>query len=104
MAKYVIEGKLFDTDDAELVHDWENGEAYGDLNYLNETLYCTPQKSFFVVGDGGARTLYAQPNGANSFTGGTGAAVLTADEALEWLQNHDADADTILQYFELPVG
>lgn len=41
---------------------------------------------------------------SNSWSGGEGMEVLTADEALGWCEQHQVDADTIAEHFEIEEG
>ena len=44
-------------------------------------------------------THYARSAGDNSTTGGEGLRVVLPDEALEWLESHDASPETISAHF-----
>ena len=38
MARHVLNGKVYDTDKAELIHRWDSGHQWGDLDHVRETL------------------------------------------------------------------
>jgi hypothetical protein len=101
--KRVIDGKVYDTEKSGLIHEWDNGLPAGDMNYCQEVLYRTKQGTYFLVGDGGAGTSYSRQIG-NNLSGDDKWSVLSEQDALEWLQSHEADADTITTYFDLPEG
>lgn len=61
----------------------------------------TKAGNYFLVGHGGPRTHYGKERGSN-VSGGSGAVVMSEQEALAWLQNHDAEPEDILLYFNLP--
>lgn len=97
--KRVIKGKVYNTETAEAVHGWENRYYPNDFHHCEETLYRTKKGAWFTAGSGGPMSKYSRSCGSNSWTGGDGLEVLTDAEALEWLESHEADADTIQQYF-----
>lgn len=102
MARLVLNGKVYDTDKAELIHRWDSGHQRGDLDHVCEALYRTANGAFFLYGEGGPATSYANQEGANCWTAGTAVQPLSRAGALEWLQTHDAGAETVALYFDLP--
>lgn len=85
--KKVIGGKLYNTDTAELVGEWSNGHFRSDFHYCSEDLYRTKKGSWFIHGEGGALSKYAESHG-NNRTNGEAIEVVTQDEALEWCERH----------------
>ncbi|NLI12909.1 hypothetical protein [Pelotomaculum propionicicum] len=59
MAKKVIDRKVYDTDTAELIHEYWNGYGNQDFKFLSEDLYQTKKGNFFLLGSDGAMTCYA---------------------------------------------
>ena len=57
--KKIINGKLYDTSTAHLVGEWDN-QLYGNPDYAAESLYRKRTGEFFLHGEGGARSRYAQ--------------------------------------------
>lgn len=96
--KRVIDGKLYNTDTAELIHKWNNGYYPNDFNWCAETLYKTKKGAYFIAGEGGAMSKYSTRCGSNSAGGGSGISVLTEDEAIGWLENHGG-TEALEQYF-----
>lgn len=84
----VIDGLLYDTETATPVAHWDNGKLPGDFHRLEETLHRTPNGRWFLHGEGGAMTRYAESVG-DGFTGGEEIRVLTEAEAQNWLEKHD---------------
>lgn len=100
--KKVIDGKLYNTETAELIHEWDNGGSSGDFDRCDATLYKTKSGAFFLAGSGGARSMWSQSlECGRSQCGGAGIRALTQAEALEWCENHGADADLITEHFEI---
>lgn len=87
--KKVIDGKLYNTETADLIHEWDNGRFTSDFGYCEEALYKTKKGAYFIAGEGGAMTGYARPCGTNSTCGGSDIRVLSEAEAMAWLEEHD---------------
>lgn len=104
MAKMIIDGKRYDTDTADFIHTWDSGHSQDDLHFLTETLYRSPKGTFFLEGEGGAGSSYSRSVGSNTSTSGRAFTILSPEEALTWLEEHDADEETIASYFNLPEG
>ena len=96
--KKVINGKVYNTETATLIHEWDNGIYGNDFKRCEEGLYRTDKGAYFTAGSGGPMSKYARSCGNNARCGGEGINVLTKEEALEWLESHDGD-DAIEEYF-----
>ena len=101
--KKVIEGKVYNTDTATKIASWDNGVYGNDFRACDETLYITKNGTYFVHGEGGALSRWSQPRG-NGTSGGSGIELLTKADALRWCEDHDVDADTIAEHFEVQEG
>ncbi|MDD3127563.1 MAG: hypothetical protein WC082_11245 [Victivallales bacterium] len=97
--KRVINGKLYNTETAKEVFTWSNHYYRNDFHFCEETLYRTPKGAFFVAGEGGPMSKYAVPVGSNGRGGGDGLEVLSDAEALAWLEEKEADVETIERFF-----
>jgi len=86
--KKVIDGKIYNTESAELLHEWDNGIYGNDFRSCEEALYRTKKGAYFIAGEGGAMSRYARSCGSNSTCGGSGLRVLTEAEAMLWLEEH----------------
>lgn len=95
--KKIIDGKRYDTSTAEVVAQWENDYPQNDFNYCEETLYKTRKGNWFVAGEGGPMSAYAKSTG-NSTTGGADLRPLTADEARQWMEDHNC-TDELEEHF-----
>mgnify|MGYP001562421380 FL=1 len=95
--KQVIDGKIYNTETAELLHEWDNGIYGNDFRCCNESLYKTKKGAYFIAGSGGAMSKYAKSYGNN--TGGSeGIEVVTEKEAIRWLEEHDG-SDILAEKF-----
>lgn len=58
------------------------------VHYVHEGLYLKRTGEFFLYGEGGPRSKYAEEISANSWSGGELLIPLTDDEAKEWAERH----------------
>ncbi len=90
--KKIISGKVYDTDTAKELGSWCNAGSWRDFNHMEETLYRKKTGEFFLHGEGGPMTKYAQAVEQNSWSGGSRIMPMTFAEAREWAETHlDAD-------------
>lgn len=88
----IIANKSYDTDTAVLVGEWNNRE-YGSFDYVAESLYRKRTGEYFLHGEGGARSRYAESHGNNSWGAGETITPLNIESAAEWAESHlTADA------------
>ena len=99
--KKIINGKLYDTEKAKNVGSWSNNLSYRDFNNMSETLYLKRTGEFFLYGEGGPMTKYAESVGQNSWTGGEKIIPLSAASARKWAEEH-LDADEYAAIFGMP--
>ena len=86
--KKIINGKQYDTDTAEKITKWSNNYYPNDFHYYEETLYRTPNGAWFIAGEGGGLSPYAETYG-NSSGWGSDLRILTQEEAKNWLEDRD---------------
>jgi hypothetical protein len=86
--KKIINGLRYDTEKAIKV-------GFASRGYINEfprweaTLYRTPRSGrFFLAGEGGPMSRFAQSEGVNSWGSGSGIIPMSRAEALEWAEQH----------------
>jgi hypothetical protein len=87
--KKILNGRRYDTETAtEIASAW-NGCSRSDFKFLLETLYKTESGTWFLAGEGGALTKYAEVlEGGRSRCGGEEIIPVTAAEAKAWLENN----------------
>lgn len=83
--KKIINGKVYDTDKAKAVGRYADGEDR--LSRIAETLYRKRTGEFFLHGEGGAATSYAEPRGDGGWAPGERIAPLSYKTAQEWAEN-----------------
>lgn len=101
--KKIINGLRFDTEKAAVVGSYSNlyrgCDSVTDYRYWKATLYRTPRSGrFFLAGEGGPMTRFAQSAGQNSWAGGSDLVPMSREEALEWAEQY-LDPDQIEKHF-----
>lgn len=96
----IIKGRLYDTSTAQLIADWSHGYPR-DFGYYCETLYRKRTGEYFLHGEGGPMSKYAERAGQNEWMGGEAIQPLTYDDAREWAEAH-VDADVYESEFGVP--
>lgn len=86
--KKIINGKLYNTETAKELGGWADYGSWRDFQHIEETLYRKKTGEYFLFGEGGPATKYAEAEGQNSWTGGRRIMPMTYDEAREWAEKH----------------
>ena len=86
--KKIINGKVYDTATAASVGSWSFGNGFRDFHYVHETLYRKKTGEFFLHGEGGARTQYAEHVDQNTWSGGERIMPMSYAEAQKWAEEH----------------
>lgn len=86
--KKVIDGALYNTETAQKLGGWSNTYNYRDFNYCEETLFRTKAGKYFIHGEGGAMSKYAQTISSNEWSGGEKIIPCTYDEARKWAEKY----------------
>ena len=97
--KKIINGKTYNTETAKAVSVWCNGE-YGNMSYVEETLYKKKTGEYFLYGMSGATGKYAESIGCNSKNGGSKFISYTEDQAKEWLEKYGTAEEYIEEFGE----
>jgi len=97
----VIKGKLYDTEKATPIVSWSNGYYSNDFHHVSETLYRKRTGEYFLHGEGGAMSEYAESCGQNQWCGGERITPLSYDDARTWTEEH-AGADVYEREFGIP--
>ena len=99
--KKIIDGKIYDTekDETRLIGKHWNGYPVNDFKHCREELYCTENGNYFLYGEGGAMSRYAESCG-DMMTDGSDIIRLTQAEALQWAEQHLSSSDIIEEFEE----
>lgn len=95
--KKIINGKLYDTDTATYIGNYEYGTP-GDFTHFNETLYKKKTGELFIHGEGGPRSKYAKSCGNNSWCDGEAIIPERDFDVKGWVADH-CDVDTYIELF-----
>lgn len=95
--KKIIDGKRYDTEKAKAIGS-DSFSNRRDFNFWEETLYQKRTGEFFLHGEGGAASKYAESAGQNEWIGGSKLIPLSFDKAKKWAEDH-LDADTYESVF-----
>lgn len=87
--KRIINGKMYNTETAELIHSWDNGRYGNDFKARSKELYQTKKGAWFLRHDGGAMTDMAVSVGSNSTGGSCSIEVISAEDTFQFLCSHE---------------
>lgn len=99
--KKIINGKLYDTETAVKVGEYESSCGRSDSGWYAEGLYQKKTGEFFLYGEGNEASPYSKSCGQNSLCGGESIVPLTISEAKEWAERK-LDADEYIAIFGCP--
>ena len=86
--KKIINNRKYDTETARKVGFACNNVSYSDFNWWEETLFCKRTGEYFLYGEGGPMSRYAESQGDNSWGFGNAIIPLTFNKAREWAEAH----------------
>lgn len=92
--KKIINGRLYNTDTAKKVAEWNNGLAVNDNSYYYENLYLKRTGEYFIYGQGNAGSKYRRPayGDSGAWTPGENIVPVSVKEAQRLVEKHlDAD-------------
>lgn len=99
--KRVIDGKVYDTETAEQICDCgSHGYSSRDFKWHDTYLYRTKNGAFFLAGEGGPMTMWAQQSG-NGVGYGEGIRALSEAEAREYAERAEMDPGEMAKYFKI---
>ena len=104
MTRHRIDGKVYDEETSDLVHEYESRLPRDDFRWVYERLYKSQSGQFFVAGRGGPKSDFAETEDERNWSSGEGAYTLEPEEALEWLVSRGAKIEVIEEHFTMPVG
>lgn len=101
MAKMIINGKLYNTETATYVGGYSNSLSINDFNYYDEDLYRKSTGEYFLSGEGGPLSKYAEYLDGGCRTYGKDIFPLSLDEAKKWVEHHMSAEDYIDEFGEV---
>lgn len=102
--KKIISNKMYDTETAKKIASQSHGEGPRDINYCCETLYKKRTGEYFLHGEGGPASKYAESRGLNQWTGGEMIIPLDYKSATEWGEENMSADDYQAEFGEVSEG
>ena len=99
--KKVIKGKIYDTEKAQRLGEYEPNPYRSDFHWFCETFYKKRTGEFFLHGEGHAASKYNKSCGQNEWCGDEKIVPLTYEEAQAWAEEH-LDGDEYVEIFGEP--
>lgn len=99
--KKIVNGKLYNTETAQFICNYETPGDIGDFYYFEESLYKKKTGEFFLSGHGGPASKYGTYNSYDTIAGGDRITPLSLKEAERWLEKH-GDVETYIELFGEP--
>ena len=93
--RQIVDRKIYDTEKAVLVAQYQIS-TIGDMNWVYEELYRTPNGRFFLYGNGGRMTEYAEKNGTV-----TKLVTLTEADVIAWAERRAVDPNPLTKYIRI---
>lgn len=90
--KKIINGRRYYTDTSVECGEYEHGNR-SDFRYYREVLYRKSNGEYFLYGEGGPASPYAEEVEINSWRGGEAIKPLTDEEAHKWAEEHLSGAE-----------
>ena len=98
----MINGTRYDTEKAIEVGTYCTPVSTSDFNWFKATLYKTPRSHrFFLAGEWGALSRFAQSYGQDKWIGGSDIVLLKDRVALEWAKKHLETEDITEEHFTI---
>ena len=91
--KKIINGKTYNPDTATIVARWDNGRILEGFSYVQETLYKTRKGDLFLLGEGGAATIYSKTLSDGWTAYGWDIIPMTPEAAQEWAERRGVTLD-----------
>ena len=82
-----INNKVYDTATAKAMGNWQRGYS-SERGYISETLYQASGGYYFLHGEGGPRSRYAQRVAPNTWGYGERIIPFSSEEAQAWAETH----------------
>lgn len=99
--KKIIKNKVYDTETAQRLAEYEPNPYQSDFSYFCETLYRKKTGEFFLHGEGNAASKYSRSCGQNERCGGEQIIPMTYAESQKWAEEH-LDGDDYIAIFGEP--
>ena len=96
--KKIINGKMYNTETAEEINDWENTPYNSNYIYFREYLYRKKTGEFFLYGYGNASSPYCEETADRMRSPGEKIVPISEEHAKTWVEEHCC-VDTYIELF-----
>ena len=96
----IIDGKMYNTETATKVAEWSNDCFVSDFSYFSETLYRKRTGEYFVYGEGGPMSPWAEPCGSNGWKSASDILPVSKSHARKWMEKHAEIEEYIAEFGE----
>jgi len=96
--KKIINGKMYNTETAEFIADYNSPHFQNDLNFYEETLYLKKTGEYFLFGKGNPGSPYNERTRCNSWTGSCEIIPISLERAKKWVERN-LSADDFQELF-----
>jgi hypothetical protein len=93
--RQIVDRKIYDTEKAVLVAQYQFS-TIGDMNWVYEELYRTPNGRYFLYASGACMTEHAEKNGAAMKL-----MTLTEEDVIAWAERRTIDPDLLTKYIRI---
>lgn len=84
--KKIIKGKVYDTDTATFLAEYDSGHSVTDFKHYAEELYQKKTGEYFIYGEGGPASRYSQACPTGGWDGGQKIVPLSYEQARQWAE------------------
>lgn len=98
MSRKIINGKLYNTETATCVGRYYNSLSTSDFRFFEEELFSKHTGEYFLSGEGGPLSKYAEYLDDGCRTYGKDILPLSLDEAKEWVEHHMSADDYVKEF------
>ena len=96
----IIHNKVYDTETARKVGEWDVDTSITDFDWYGETLFQKRTGEYFIHGEGNARSPYAE-HAYGMWQGGEAITPVSPEQARDWAEEH-LSAEEYEQEFGTP--
>lgn len=98
--KKIINGRLYNTETAKKLAEFQSSRPCSDFEYFEEALYQKRTGEYFLAGRGNALSKYSKSDG-DSLCSGERITPISYDQAQQWAERH-ISADSYIKLFGDP--
>ena len=94
--KHIIAGRIYNTETAIRICELPCRFYKGDFQYHDTDLYRTRNGNYFIAGQGGPASMWAEPCGNNGYSGGSGIRPVDTDTAMRYAETAELSPEEMV--------